>query len=153
MSVNLNHPLSKSILFIETSLFFNRHDIIDRIIDTCRYLADNWRIGIIYYPKRYNSYRLVVLSKACIVKDVTGRLGELIDTFLEQCNFAVLLDENGLYMPHFIEKADCFVSGLHTDIPLTLKERLKRPLVKLSNVSYLASQILYIVDQYPFIDP
>ncbi len=153
MSVNLNHPRSKSILFIETSLLFNRFDIIDRVIDTCSYLVKNWRIGVIYYFKRYNSYRLVILSKTCSPEYITGKLNELINTFLEKCSFTILLDEKGFYRPQLVEEADCFISGLHTDIPITLKERLKKPLIKLSNISYLASQLLYIIDQYPYIKP
>ncbi len=140
----------KDFLFIETSLLFNRYDIIDRIVSSHKYLKNTGRIGVIFYSIGHKKYQLLISNRTGEVETTTGNIRDLIYSFINTCSKPVILDEHGKYRPDLVVEAKCLIAGLHSDLPgfigsLQLMER-----VKLSGVSYLASQLLYIIDNYPF---
>lgn len=148
-SLSLN-PYNRKFLFIEYKPFFSRYDIVERIKSYAKVLLHIEQIGIIYFKK--NKYILEIISKN---KSLTykGNIYELINKFLKNCNIPIVLfSEEGYYNLNHVLDAKCYISGLHTDIPYTIAEHIRRNYeileIALSKINYLASQVLIITDMH-----
>lgn len=149
MRENLNPSrYNKRFLFIEYKPLFNRYDIINRIKSYTKLLTYFKQIGVIYYKK--NKYVLEIISKNT-VSAYPGQIHILIDMFLKNCRVPIIyFTENGVYNLSIISNAECYISGLHTDIPDTIAEYIRKKYLvietMLSKINYLASQVLIITE-------
>ncbi|ADI32682.1 hypothetical protein [Staphylothermus hellenicus] len=149
MRENLSlNQYNKKFLFIEHNPLFNRYDIIERIRSYTRLLTHFKQVGIIYYRK--NKYVLKIISKNT-TSAYPGQIHALIDMFLKDCRIPIIyFTENGAYDLSNTSNAECYISGLHTDIPNTIAEYIHRkyPAIEtvLSKINYLASQVLIIAE-------
>ncbi|ABN69974.1 hypothetical protein Smar_0874 [Staphylothermus marinus F1] len=71
--------------------------------------------------------------------------------FLKNCRVPIIyFTENGVYNLSIISNAECYISGLHTDIPDTIAEYIRKKYLvietMLSKINYLASQVLIITE-------
>lgn len=136
------------ILFIEATPSFSRYDIIERIKRILSYTSNLAYLGLLYYKKGYN---LIVCTRS-ICRHETNDYYKLLDSFLSYCSAIGILHENGCFIrQNIIDKTICLVSGLHSDIPVSTIEHIRKThrnvyIISLSPISYLASQILIITD-------
>ena len=150
MRENQSRSQYKQVLFVEYNPYFNRIDIIKRIIHLSRFLKIIQKVNILFFDQNKHSYCLVE-----IVKDnylvLPMNYGEAIKYFLKECKSICIMDENGENVFNkYEENCDCIMSGLHSDIPSSTINYIEKYLplyrVKLSNISYLATQVLLIID-------
>ncbi len=153
MRENLNHNQysSKRILFIEINPLFNRYDIVDRILQTTSYLRIIDKIGVLFFDRKSRSYVLKIANKNNL-EVLRGYIYELIDYFLDKCRYLVELDENSRYNEYLLKTAHCFIAGMHSDIPSSIRDYLSSKYTmyrsSLSKMPYLSSQIPYILELF-----
>jgi len=138
--------MMKKLIFIEHDPLFNRLDIIDRIIDLsrrARFIDET----IIIYPYR-ESHRIHLVKRNCGEQVVSGSMDYVV-SIVKSCETPVVLHENGIYDPYIVVYGDCYLAGIHSDIPLSFLQNIfdgKYWMIKLSNMNYLASQIIPVIE-------
>ncbi len=149
MRGNLSHNQYKQILFIEYNPYFNRIDIIKRIIYLSKFLKTVKKINILFFDQSKRSYYLVDVIKGNYSALPTNYY-EAIKRFVRECKSICIMDENGENVFREEKSCDCILSGLHNDIPSSAINYIEKYFtiyrVKLSNISYLATQVLLIID-------
>jgi len=139
----------RKIFLIEADPRFNRFDIVNKLVEFSKYMGEEKIVYVIILYKKPNIY--VIEKTHYTIHDVVNPLEYLIG-LLKDCKTTTLLTERGVFDTQTLEKSDCFVAGLHSDIPeniTTLIEgvlHLKR--VKLSNVPYHAVVVASVIDIY-----
>ncbi len=138
--------------FIETNPEFNRYDVIDRVIKTLNKL----------FVKGYEAY--FIIDKGMTVELIRCRNGfsskalimgisaYLVQSLyaLNNCSTIVLLSEEGDYELGKLFDSDCFLLGLHSDIDKSLIQIIESTnkiiKVRLSEIPYMTSQCIYIIE-------
>ncbi len=150
MRGSLNHRRYRDIvkiIFIEANPLFNRYDIIHRIFKSAGETLIPLTPYVVYFNRSKNSYTMQSIDGV-----VYGDLKDLMNRVLEGCNWIVLLAEDADYSIENIIRGECFIAGLHTDIPESMESyiesRFNAHRTRLSRIPYLASQIPHILDVY-----
>ncbi len=139
----------KRLIFIEINPSFNRFDIIERITHSIKRLLYIDDISILLCIDTCKLYRITrdIIS----IEDLNKyrEIPHILSNIIDKCSRTVILTEYGKPLPHHISKSDCYIAGLHTDIPRNILNHLLKKNVtpiKLSNNYYLASMIPFIID-------
>ncbi len=152
-------PSQYNIAFIETKPDFNRYDIIPRIIYSFKHtvMLDNL---IIVYPRKHSIHLVVCKNKQHKCLDEKVSIEEFLQKIIKD-TYIIHLTENAPLSIHYfrpwltsISKSYdkiLFLSGIHSDIPYSLLERIREispgiELLSLGRVPYLASSIPIIID-------
>jgi len=147
--VLLSKNVVRKLFLIESSPRFNRFDIVNKLVEFSKYMKENKSIYIIILYKKPNMY--VIDRARYTIHDVVNPLEYLIG-MLKACKMTTLLTEKGTYNTQILEKSDCFIAGLHSDIPEDIVTRIGSELclnkVKLSNVPYHAVVVASVIDIY-----
>ncbi len=147
MRENPSHRQYKKFLLIELNPGFNRFDIIDRIKEICSNHLYNLDVRILVFSRKENSY--IIINPVDGTR-ISGSLWELLINELETCRKPVILAEDGEFNMNLIRSADCYIAGLHSDVPISIIDFIIRRFggqcIRLSKIPYLASQVLLIID-------
>ena len=147
MRENPSHRQYKKFLLLELNPGFNRFDIIDRVGEICSNHLSNLDVRILVFSRKENSY---IIVNPVDGTHISGSLWELLINGLEACNQLVILTEDGEFNVNLIRSADCYLAGLHSDIPMSVIDFIVRRFggqcIRLSRIPYLASQVLLIID-------
>jgi len=139
----------RKVFLVETDPRFNRFDIVSKLVEFSKYMKDDKNIHVIILYKKPNIY--VIERGRCTTHNVDNPLEYLIGV-LKVCKVITLLTEEGAYNTQILEKSDCFVAGLHSDIPKSIATYLEGGIhlskVKLSNVPYHAVVVVSVIDIY-----
>ena len=141
--------MKPKIFYIESNPSFNRYDILKRITRLSRHLTHIDVIQVILLYKKPNTY--IIRNGETITLFYDNPLHHLLSELIK-CNKITLLDENSKYDTNTLFQTECFLAGLHTDIPedilKTLSQHVFFEKIKLSNIPYPASTLLAIIDMY-----
>ncbi|RLG80959.1 MAG: hypothetical protein DRO13_02395 [Thermoprotei archaeon] len=139
----------KKLIYMEFNPSFNRPDIIERILYLSRQAT---HISDVYISisKSETLFNVLRIKNGVVIERSILSFNDLLEYSLKECNKIAVLDENGEPDLNILSSTDCYLAGLHTDIPYTeLREicrnrKCKR--IKLANISYLASSLISILD-------
>lgn len=133
----------KHIIFIEISHSFNRYDIIRRIIRISGFCKV---INTIYLFILHGNPNLYIINREKYLKKQVKEPINILLEIISKCKNPVILDEKGKEDISLINESDCLISGLHSDPLLEIEPLMRIERVRLSNISYLASMLLPIID-------
>jgi len=139
----------RKIFLVESDPRFNRFDIVNKLVEFSKYMKRGKNIYVIILYKKPNIY--LIERDYYTTHDVDHPLEYLIG-MLKACRMTTLLTETGVYNTRMLEESDCFVAGLHSDIPENIIARIESGLylnkVKLSDVPYHAVVVASVIDIY-----
>lgn len=138
----------KKLVFIEENPLFNRWDIIDRIINIF-YINKLFDKIIIIIGKRDNIYSIIV-DKQYRRELVGGNVIDILSKTMNTCNRVCILDEQSPLDTKCLIESQCYFAGLHNDPSIKtikyIEENFEYCRSRLSNISYLASTIIPIIE-------
>ncbi|MCD6300450.1 MAG: hypothetical protein J7L82_00070, partial [Staphylothermus sp.] len=125
MRENQNLNQYRQVLFVEYNPYFNRMDIIKRIVHFSKFLVTIRKIYIIFFDNSKHSYCLLHVSKGNYSVSLVNYY-EAIRNFIQECESICIMDENGTNVFRNEKLCDCIVSGLHSDIPSTTIDYIEK---------------------------
>jgi len=145
--------LNAKIFFMEPCSHFNRFDIVRRVVEYSKYTG----IESIHVILLYAEPNIMIIRRGLSISLNLDDPFEYLISELQKCRNIILLTESGNYDIALLTNTECFLAGLHTDIPDNIIAKIERekPLnrVKLSNVPYQAQTLLAVIDIYASNNP
>ncbi len=136
--------MNRYLFFIESTHPFHRYDIIERIIRISRFCKV---VDTIYLAVLHSKPNVFIIKKGKYLALETNSPLDYILSWIKKCNMPVILDEKGRVDFALIGTSDCFIAGLYSDLPEEVMNSLRTFFkVRLSNIPYLASMLLPIID-------